>query len=191
MPDKSVDAVVTDPPYGIGFISNQRAERYDAIIGDTSYELLNWACALSPNHSSYIFMRWDCVPYVPKPKSLIYWIKNNWSMGDLNGAHALQTEEIAFYPGDDHSFPNGRPANIIYANRSGSNNHPTEKPVVLMKKIIGWTCGTVFDPFAGSGTTGVACVELGRKFIGCEIDERYFDIACKRIDMAERQGKLF
>ena len=60
-----------------------------------------------------------------------------------------------------------------------------------MRKIIGWTNGAILDPFMGSGTTGVACVQTGRKFIGIEINKKYFDIACKRIDEVNRQGDLF
>jgi len=70
--------------------------------------------------------------------------------------------------------------------------HMTQKPVRLMKDMLGIARQdeTVLDPFMGSGTTGVACVELGRKFIGIEINEKYFDIACKRIETAMAQGKL-
>ena len=81
--------------------------------------------------------------------------------------------------------------------QKGGNNigqrHPTEKPVALMEWCIGVlpvVTGTILDPFMGSGTTGVACMNLGRKFIGIEIEEKYFDIACRRIDLAERQGKF-
>jgi DNA modification methylase len=56
--------------------------------------------------------------------------------------------------------------------------------------IVGWTAGTVLDPYAGSGTTGVACVKLGRRFIGIEIEPRYFDIACRRIEAAVREPRL-
>jgi len=72
--------------------------------------------------------------------------------------------------------------------------HPTEKPISLMAEILSdFTSSgqTILDPFMGSGTTGVACVNLGRKFIGIEIDETYFDIACKRIEEAYRQPRLF
>lgn len=74
-----------------------------------------------------------------------------------------------------------------------AEGHVCAFPVGLVKKclIVTDRGDSVADPFMGSGTTGVACMELGRKFIGIEIDEKYFDIACKRIDMAERQGKLF
>ena len=70
--------------------------------------------------------------------------------------------------------------------------HPTQKPVSLLVELIGSLGGrSVLDPFMGSGTTGVACAQLGRKFIGIEIERRYFDIACERIEKAYAQGKLF
>ncbi len=72
--------------------------------------------------------------------------------------------------------------------------HPTQKPVTLMEYLIKTYTNegeTVIDFTMGSGTTGVACMNLGRKFIGIEIEERYFQIACERIDAAQRQGKLF
>lgn len=69
--------------------------------------------------------------------------------------------------------------------------HPTEKPVPLLQKLVKKLPGIVLDPFMGSGTTGVACMRLGRRFIGIEIEPRYFDIACKRIDDAQRQGDMF
>ena len=60
-----------------------------------------------------------------------------------------------------------------------------------MAQVVNWTAGCVVDPFMGSGSTGVACVKQGRKFIGIEIDPKYFDIACRRIEEATRQGDLF
>ena len=71
--------------------------------------------------------------------------------------------------------------------------HPSQKPLGLML----WTLNliadaqTILDPFMGSGTTGVAAVQMGRDFIGIEREERYFDIACRRIEQAQRQGDLF
>lgn len=73
--------------------------------------------------------------------------------------------------------------------------HPTQKPVDLMKWCIEQVAvppnGTILDAFMGSGTTGVACAQLGRKFIGIEIERKYFDIACERIEAAYSQGQLF
>ena len=82
--------------------------------------------------------------------------------------------------------------NKIFADRI-ERHHPTQKPLELMAWCI-WLCKdaqTVIDPFMGSGTTGVACANLGRKFIGIEIERKYFDIACERIAAAYAQGRLF
>jgi DNA modification methylase len=69
--------------------------------------------------------------------------------------------------------------------------HPAQKPVALMRWCVAKTNGLVIDPFMGSGTTGVACMNLSRKFIGIEIEPKYFDIACERITNAQRQERLF
>ena len=185
------DVVATDPPYGMAFRSNHRAVRHSAIDNDKTPELLQWACELSPRHSSYIFCRWDNLQDVPKPRSLVTWVKNNWSMGDLNHEHARQTEVALFFPGPAHRFPSGRPQDVIFAPRTGNDNHPTEKPVQLMRAVLEWTEGLVFDPFMGSGTTGVAAVELGRPFVGVELDPAHFDTACRRINDALRRPQLF
>ena len=73
------------------------------------------------------------------------------------------------------------------------NSHPTQKPIEVMKWCLSFLpkAEIILDPFMGSGTTGVACVKLGRKFIGIELEERYFNIACKRIEQAYRQPDMF
>ena len=143
-------------------------------------------------HSKYIFCRWDnLIGIKHKPKSVITWVKNNHSMGDLKHEHARQTEIILFYDGENHHFPNKRPFDVIKAQRTGNYLHPTQKPIGLMAVICSWTQGIIFDPFMGSGTTLVACAKMGRKGIGIEIDEEYFDIACKRVEEAYRQPDLF
>lgn len=186
-----LDCVVSDPPYGMTFQSNYRIERHAKIANDGDDALLLWACALQPKHSAYLFCRWDNLFAVPKPKSLITWVKNNWSMGDLEHEHARQTEVALFYPGPDHDFPKSRPTDVIRAPRTANEFHPTEKPVQLMRAMIEWTRGTVCDPFMGSGSTGCAAVAMGRDFIGIELDPGYFDIACRRIEDAQRQGDMF
>jgi DNA modification methylase len=191
VPNLALGSVVSDPPYGMSFRSNHREERHEAIANDETDELLQWACRLSPPHSSYIFCRWDNLFAVPKPKSVVTWVKNNWSMGDLEHEHARQTELALFYPGPNHDFPKGRPTDMIRAPRTGNEYHPTEKPVQLMRAVIEWTRGTVLDPFMGSGPTGCAAVAMGRDFIGVELVPEYFDIACKRIEDAQRQGDFF
>lgn len=186
-----VDAVVTDPPYGMAFKSNRRAVEHLRIANDMNADCLKFACEIPSTHSSYVFCRWDNLSEIPKPRSFITWVKNHWSMGDLEHEHARQTEGAAFYPGPYHHFPNGRPQDVIRAPRTDNSFHPTEKPVGLMKAFVGWTSGVVLDPFMGSGTTGVAAVKMGRKFIGIEIDAEYFDIACRRIEAAANQPDMF
>lgn len=198
--DIEADALITDPPYGMGFQSNRykgaggkpNASGHAKISGDEDPALMRIAYGYPSTHSSYIFCRWDNIADFPdKPRSAIAWIKNNWSMGDLKHEHGRQYELIAFWPGPDHKFPNKRPADVVRFARSGNALHPTEKPVSLMQEVVSWTEGCVFDPFMGSGTTGVACANLGRKFIGIEIERKYFDIACERIEAAYAQGRLF
>ena len=186
-----VDALVSDPPYGMEFRSNHRAVKHDAIAFDAEEWPLQLCVQLDVEHSKYVFCRWDDLVRVRKPRSLVTWVKNNWSMGDLEHEHARQTEVALFYPGRDHFFPKGRPSDVIEAPRTGNNWHPTEKPVQLMRAIVEWTAGTVLDPFCGSGTTGVAAVKLGRKFIGIELETKYFDIACRRISEALKQPDFF
>ena len=79
------------------------------------------------------------------------------------------------------------------ASERGERFHPTQKPVALMAWCIDRipTAQTILDPFMGSGTTGIACANVGRKFIGIEIDPGHFDIACKRIEQAQKQVRLF
>ena len=186
-----VDSLVSDPPFGMAFRSNFRNEKHDEIANDKTTDHLVWACNYPVLHSRYVFCRWDNLFDIPKPKSLVTWVKNNWSMGDLDHEHARQTEVAAFYPGPEHFFPKGRPQDVIRAPRTGNEFHPTEKPVQLMMAFVEWTSGRVIDPFMGSGSTGVACAKLGREFVGIEINEPYFEIACERIRKAIRQPDMF
>jgi DNA modification methylase len=187
----NIRSVVSDPPYGMAFRSNFREQKHAAIANDHDVSLLQWTASIPASHAKYIFCRWDNLTDIPKPKSLVTWVKNNWSMGDLEHEHARQTEVAAFYPGADHFFPKTRPQDVIRAPRTGNEFHPTEKPVQLMQAFVEWTSGLVLDPFMGSGSTGVACAKLGREFIGIEIDEGYFDIACERIRKAYQQPDMF
>lgn len=136
-----VDAVATDPPYGMAFRSNHRGIKYAPIANDTEEWPLALCAGLEASHSKYVFCRWDNLAALPKPKSVITWAKNNWSMGDLAHEHARQTELILFYPGPKHSWPSGRPTDFVQCARTGNKQHPTEKPLGLMQKIVGWSAG--------------------------------------------------
>jgi site-specific DNA-methyltransferase (adenine-specific) len=185
------DTICTDPPYGMAFQSNHRTVKHKTIANDGDVTLLQWACDLPASHSLYVWMRWDNLGQVPMPRSLVTWVKNNHSMGDLDHEHGRQTEVCAFYRGPEHRWPSVRPTDVINCPRTANEFHPTEKPVALMRAVVGWTIGTVADPFMGSGTTLVACAKMGRKGIGIELDPEYFDIACRRVEQAYRQPDLF
>lgn len=186
IPAGAIDLVLTDPPYGIEFVSNHRLVKHKAIIGDDELpvsaitKLIDLAdCA------TYVFCRWDKLSEMPPSKSLLIWIKNNWSMGDLEHEHGRQWEGICFYPGANHQFVKRIP-DILFANRTGNGLHPTQKPVNLLSQLIACNLGNlILDPFLGSGTTAVAAKQLGRQFIGIEIEEKYCAIAVQRLAQEE------
>ena len=183
LPDKSFDIIITDPPYGMDFQSNHRQVQHDKIANDLEFPL--WIFAefnRIAKKAVYVFCRWDNIASVPPPKSVLVWVKNNWSMGDLLHEHGRQWEACLFYPQEEHEFIKRIP-DVIHATRTGNNLHPTEKPVELMKTIISANVGdTILDPFMGSGTTLVACKHLGRNAVGIEISEKYCSIAQERLD---------
>jgi DNA modification methylase len=141
-------------------------ETYSRIMNVPKYIEDSLYLIENTNHSIYAFGRWDNIYDYPKPKSLITWVKNNWSMGDLKHEHGRMTEVAFFYSLKDHFFPNDRPNDVIQYARTTNEFHPTEKPVGLIERFVSWTNGVVIDPFMGSGTTGIACHNLKRNFIG-------------------------
>lgn len=186
-----LESVVTDPPYGMSYIAKAEKWKSTKIRNDGNTSCLNWACRLQPNHSAYVFCRWDNLVQIPQPRSLVTWLKNNHGPGDCAHSHGRTTEVVAFYPGPNHSFPDGRPRDVVRCAKTLNEHHPTEKPVELMRVLVSWTVGTVVDPFMGSGSTGVACAKLGRSFVGFEIDEAYFETACHRVEEAYKQREFF
>jgi site-specific DNA-methyltransferase (adenine-specific) len=189
-----VDAVVTDPPYGIGFQKGsggrgiQRNTRpiRDKIIGDdkpfdpTPFlgfpEVLMWGA----DHYS------QCLPH----GRWLAWDK----LDKLSSFDSFADVEFAWLNkrGASRLFKHMWKGICQASEKDSDRHHPTLKPIVLMEWCLGFIDGrTILDPFMGSGTTGVACARLGRRFIGCEIEPRYFDIACRRIEQAQRQSDLF
>lgn len=184
-----VDAIVTDPPYGIGFAAKptryQRANgmaktEWDAIAPQAAVEL-----ALSRATNAII---WGGNYFtLPPSRGWLVWSKagNAPSMADL---------EMAWTSIDMNarSFEKSVRSASLEKNLQTAA-HPTQKPVALMKWSIGFLpdARTICDPFMGSGTTGVACAKLGRKFIGIEIEPKYFDIACRRIEAAYAEPDMF
>lgn len=134
-----------------------------------------------------------------KYKRACVWVKPD-STPQFNGQGPASGAEmfVCAWAGDGHARWNAGGKRGVYThcvnNPERHGEHPTEKPRRLMAEIIGdftWPEQTILDPFMGSGTTGVAAVQMGRNFIGIEKEPKYFDIACKRIEDAQRQGDMF
>jgi DNA modification methylase len=173
-----VDAVVTDPPY-----PNGAGHFDDAVVA--AQQVLRRADG--PDH---ILSFWTEIETPPAPLPLVavhVWHRTNTNRPD-------NYEPIFEFCSDGRKRSSRvLPYCVISPGLTGivASGHPTEKHVGLMEELVKRTRGVVCDPFMGSGTTGVACARLGRKFIGIEIEPRYFDIACRRIEEAQRQGRLF
>lgn len=185
---EKVDAVVTDPPYGVRFSSGWDNKFKDVEIeNDGDITARDMALNCFPEIPAIVFGSWK----KEKPagtRALLIWNKGTVGMGDLNIPWFPSTEEIYVI---GHGFSGSRVSSVL-SFPVRNNNHPTEKPVALIEHLASrCPSGCVLDPFMGSGTTGVACANLGRKFIGIEINEAYFNIAVERIENAYRQSRLF
>ena len=120
---------------------------------------------------------------IPKPKSFIVWDKQVHGMGDLEHEFGRRWEGVAFYPMGEHKFKK-RPVDVISVQRVLPNKltHPNEKPIDLIRQLIeSQEAKSVLDPFCGSGSTLVACKELGIDYCGIEISQKYVDLANRRL----------
>lgn len=125
-----------------------------------------------------------------KPQNVLIWDKVIHGMGDLKRSFGNRYESIIFHASKDFRFVEKRPTDIIRFTRVLSDKliHPNEKPVNLLEYLIKTsTCenATILDCFMGSGSTGVACVNTNRDFIGIELDDHYFEVATGRINQAQ------
>ena len=203
IPNNSVDLLLTDPPYGIDFQSrhrNDKTKRMPKILNDKKpftdfIPLIKSKIAKTGGILS--FTRWDVqqifidefIRNGLKPKNVLIWDKKSNGMSNLKKAFGSRYESIIWIPNDDFKFKSGRPQDLILSARVPPCKliHPNEKPVELLEFLIEKTTSqnaTVLDCFMGSGSTGVACVNTNRNFIGMELDERYYKIAENRIDKA-------
>ena len=197
MNNESVDLILTDPPYGIDFQSHRRKDVYKKIQNDTSLEWLDTFFKdanriMKTNTAIYVFCSWHNIDKFKiafekyfKLKSIIVWVKNNHGSGDLKGSYAPRHEFILYGNKGRRLFEGKRYDDVVFFNKTGNKYHPTEKPVDLLNMYIENSSkenDIVFDPFMGSGSTGIAALNLNRKFIGVELDENYFNIAKKRIE---------
>ena len=189
-----VDAVITDPPYGIGEAAGKNASRGKLAVakdfGNDSWddepisdELIRrvreagkWAVIFGGNYYA-----------LPPAKCWLVWDKEN---GDSDFADCeLAWTNLPKAVRRIRYMWNG----MLRANGELRGDHPTQKPIGVMAWAINHLPAdtqTILDPFMGSGTTGVACMNLGKSFVGIEREPKYFDIACRRIEDAQRQGRL-
>ena len=190
------------------FQSHRRKETYSKIKGDSHFgkkliENYMEMCfkKMKNNSAIYCFCSWHNVDFFKinfekwfKLKNIIIWNKNNHGSGDLKGAYAPKYEMVLYGHKGRSLFREKRITDVIdFQKIPGSKTvHPTEKPVGLIEIFlknnsdIGNIC---FDGFMGSGSTGVAAMNTGRKFIGIELDKNYFDIAEDRIKKAYKEAK--
>lgn len=197
----SFDAVVTDPPYGIRLnTDNSRFSGGDAkskarrgsgvgsaggtpVIGDDSPFDPSFLVGLP---GEKIIWGWNNYPDLLPRGACLVWLKRN----DEAFGTFLSDAELAWMSKGHGIYCRRDLSNTAIANH---RQHPTQKPVGLMEWCLEFVpkAKTVLDPFMGSGTTGVACAKSGKEFIGIEIEPKYFEIACERIEAAHAQGRLF
>jgi len=203
IPTGSIDLIITDPPYNINYSSNHTDNPMYNIKWDTGFDIM--PCfdeimrVMSPNAVLYLFGRWDSMLPIP-PDGCLVWDKMDYGMGDLK-FWSMSYEFIFIYKRGLAGFKyDKRPVGIIripkiqnFASEESIPTyrigvgcfmkHPTQKPVELIRHILKLhdINTPVLDPFMGSGTTAVACKQLGKDFIGMEINQEYVDIANKRL----------
>lgn len=200
-----VDAVVTDPPYGIGWSKpllengNGRlpSRAHEGIANDSNCAVRDSVLSWSGEIPAIVFGSFQA-PFPANTSQVLIWQKpaDAGLFGTIAGYR--RDVEAVFLCGNwpaqvvERSSVLRSKAEFRGHTASNTGSHPHAKPVDLMERLIAPTAAPIIlDPFMGSGTTGVACMNLGRKFIGIEIDKGYFDIACERIDQAQRQGRMF
>jgi site-specific DNA-methyltransferase (adenine-specific)/modification methylase len=187
-----VDAVVTDPPYGVEL-------EYEGEFTDSPAELkalvdyfvpalraIAPVVSITPgNLNQYLY---------PAPTWTLCWF-NRAGAGSGPWGFSCWQPILCYGPDPYLRLQLGRrPDFIEHSETSEQNGHPCPKPIRFQKRWVervAYDAQSILDPFMGSGTTGVAAVQMGRKFIGIEREEKYFQIACKRIEDAQRQGDFF
>lgn len=180
LPDKYFDLCLTDPPYGIGIANNSFRQKHEKKEWDNkpaTKEQINNLIRVSNNQVIWGGNYFD----LPPTRCFLIWDK----VQPEDFSSAMVEMAWASFESPAKSFKR----HVV----SYEKFHPTTKPVELMVWCIDKYSkmgDTIFDPFMGSGTTGVACAQLGRNFVGCEIDKDYFKIAEKRIKQAYMQEPL-
>lgn len=197
LPDESVNAIVSDPPYGVSYQSGLRKDKFDVIAGDTEadFEILKeFYRVLKPNSACYVYTSWHVygkwAEEIAKHfdvKNMCVWSKGGGGMGDLEGAFAVDFEICIFAVKGRHILNSPRSGAVWKLRKDAGAEyvHPTQKPMSAME----WPMlkstkpgDIVLDPYMGSGTTAMAALNCNRQFIGFEIDPVYYAEATKRVN---------
>lgn len=189
-----VDAVVTDPPYGIGYVShlaNLGAQKFDAIANDDG--ALDLSLVLDAADVVLMFGANNFPAQLPYGGRWLCWDKRT-----IDGAADKMLGSPFELAWSNKTSGYDKIVRVLHGGvvnaDGGKRFHPTQKPIAVMKACIEWAAKeaeTILDPFCGSGSTGVAAVQMGKRFIGIECNADYFAVACKRIEDAQRQGDMF
>ena len=191
------DLLLTDPPYGIGINKSHRLATSRGHGGESwdDKPVPHWLMLMMQEQAAEAIV-WGGNYYTMGPaRCVLVWDKMQcsdkhadteliWTSFDRNA-------KLYRYCFSGNRY--GWEGNIKGVGRASNREHPTQKPSELMAAILrdyGQNAATVLDPFMGSGTTGVACAQLGKAFTGIERERKYFDIACERISRAQAQGSL-
>lgn len=203
LPDESIDVCLTDPPYGIDF----KSKRFKKILNDMQ-PFNDWIAPLfkkmKPGGRLICFYRWDVQDAFLheihdagfKVKSQLVWNKDQPGMGDLFGEFAPSHELMIYATKDRYLFKGKRPSTVLTYHRALATKqiHPNEKPIALIKDLIGSISEpneVIFEPFAGSGVTYQACIETDRICIASELDDYYYAQANDRISKLNPHKKFF
>ena len=207
-----VDAVITDPPYGDADTHAKHLSSITLANGEPAGQALGFhgiSCEECVEHAARwvdIARRWVVFTCEWKYAHALgnagllvrlgIWRKPDGAPQFTGDRPGTGWEAVAICHRSGKKRWNGGGKHAFWSFPKGQNNsgHPTGKPLGLLSEFVTDFTDSgeiVLDPFMGSGTTGVACAKLGRKFIGIEIERKYFDIACERIEAAYAQGQLF
>jgi site-specific DNA-methyltransferase (adenine-specific) len=202
--DNSINCIITDPPYGISYKSLSHKLKLKSIANDgkEAYGILDRALSiavrkLKNGHHIYVFTNWQAYPSMRDVferyftlKNLITWDKGSGTRGDLKGNYGYRTELIMYGCNGEKRNPlfGRRDDNILFFKKVPSVHmqHPTEKPVELLKYLIEKSSAagdTILDMFAGAGSTLVAAKELGRRYVGIELEKTWYDVAARRLGL--------
>ena len=202
-----VDLIVTDPPYLMNYYRHTNNSNIKPILNDDNFELIQDIMPLlyellEDGGAMYMFCNSNHMDYFKQQishhfnyRNILIWLKNGTGMGDLKTTYGKRTEFIIYASKGRHEL-NGRRDNDVLEYKKvpvTKSVHQNQKPIDLLTFLIKKSSkpnDTILDCFMGSGSTGVACLQTNRNFIGIELDKKYYEIAEQRINEAKAQRRL-